>query len=176
MIGTSTTAPPRQIQYVSTDIDIALNDTKTVKSVTLPNTRNIVFLSMDLTTPPIPGTFVYNPPAGTIEPVGTDTLSVTFTPTNTTDYTTATATVQLVVEPPDNPIETPTIQWPTPASITYGTPLSSVQLDAVATAGARPTPVSPLRVSCRYFQLLPTVPAICCRALTVTGIHIPTSS
>ena len=123
--------------------DIALDDTKTVKSVTLPNTRNIVMLSMDLTTPPIPGTFVYNPPAGTIEPVGTDTLSVTFTPTNTTDYTTATGTVQLVVEEPDNPIEKPIIQWPTPASITYGTPLSSVQLDAVAMAGARPTPVTP---------------------------------
>jgi FG-GAP-like repeat/Bacterial Ig-like domain (group 3) len=122
---------------------IALNSAKTVKSVTLPNTRNIVFLSMDLTTPAIPGTFVYNPPAGTIEPVGTDTLSVTFTPTSTTDYTSATGTVQLVVEEPDNPIETPTIQWPTPASITYGTPLSSTQLDAVATALSRPTPVIP---------------------------------
>ncbi len=68
--------------------DIPLDDTKTVKSVTLPNTRNIVMLSMDLATPQVPGTFVYNPPAGTIEPVGTDTLSVTFTPTDTTDYTT----------------------------------------------------------------------------------------
>ncbi len=122
---------------------IPLNSSKTVKSVTLPNTRNIVMLSMDLTTPAIPGTFVYNPPAGTIEPVGTDTLSVTFTPTDSTDYTTSTATVQLVVDTPDNPIETPTIQWPTPAAITYGTPLSSVQLDAVATALSRPTPVIP---------------------------------
>ena len=123
--------------------DIPLDDTKTVQSITLPATRNIVFLSMDLTTPPIPGTFVYNPPAGTIEPVGTNTLSVTFTPTNTTDYTTSTATVQLVVDKPDNPIETPTIQWPTPAPITYGTLLSSTQLDAVATALSRPTPVVP---------------------------------
>ncbi len=122
---------------------IALNSAKTVKSVTLPATRNIVFLSMDLTTPAIQGTFVYNPPAGTIEPVGTDTLSVTFTPTDSTDYTTSTATVQLVVDTPNNPIETPTIQWPTPAAITYGTPLSSVQLDAVATALSRPTPVIP---------------------------------
>ncbi len=95
---------------------IPLNSSKTVKSVTLPNTRNIVMLSMDLTTPAIPGTFVYNPPAGTIEPVGTDTLSVTFTPTDSTDYTTSTATVQLVVDTPNNPIETPTIQWPTPAA------------------------------------------------------------
>ena len=123
--------------------DIPLNSAKTVKSVTLPNTRNIVFLSMDLTTPAIPGTFVYNPPAGTIEPVGTDTLSVTFTPTNSTDYSTSTATVPLVVDAPNNPIETPTIQWPTPASITYGTPLSSTQLNAVATALSRPTPVVP---------------------------------
>ncbi len=122
---------------------IALNSAKTVKSITLPATRNIVFLSMDLTTPAIPGTFVYNPPAGTIEPVGTNTLSVTFTPTDTTDYSPSTATVQLVVDAPNNPIETPTIQWPTPAAITYGTPLSSIQLDAVATALSRPTPVVP---------------------------------
>ena len=122
---------------------MALNPAKTVQSVTLPNTRNIVMLSMDLTTPAIPGTFVYNPPAGTIEPVGTNTLSVTFTPTDSTDYTTSTASVQLVVDSPNNPIVTPTIQWPTPASITYGTPLSSTQLDAVATALSRPTPVTP---------------------------------
>jgi hypothetical protein len=123
--------------------DIQLDDTKTVKSVTLPNTRNIVMLSMDLATPSVPGTFVYNPPAGTIEPVGTDTLSVTFTPTDTTDYTTATGTVQLVVTNPVTPIVTPTISWPMPAPITYGTPLSSVQLNAVAMGAPRPTPVIP---------------------------------
>ncbi len=123
--------------------DIPLDDTKTVKSVTLPNTRNIVMLSMNLATPQIPGTFVYNPPAGTIEPVGTDTLSVTFTPTDTTDYTTSTATVQLVVTNPVTPIVTPTISWPTPAPITYGTPLSSTQLNAVAMGAPRPTPVIP---------------------------------
>jgi hypothetical protein len=123
--------------------DIPLDDTKTVQSVTLPATRNIVMLSMDLTTPPIPGTFVYNPPAGTIEPVGTDTLSVTFTPTDTTDYTTATDTVPLVVTNPVTPIVTPTISWPTPAPITYGTPLSSTQLNAVAMGAPRPTPVIP---------------------------------
>jgi sugar lactone lactonase YvrE len=122
---------------------IPLNSAKTVKNIPLPGTRNIVMLAMDLTTPPIPGTFVYTPPAGTIEPVGTDTLSVVFTPTDTIDYTNATASVQLVVDPPVTPIETTTIAWPTPANITYGTALSAVQLDAVATAGSRPTPVTP---------------------------------
>lgn len=122
---------------------IPLNVNKTVKSVQLPGTRNIVMLAFDLTTPSIPGTLVYTPPAGTVEPVGTDTLSVTFTPTDTTDYQNATATVQLVVQNPPTPTVTPTISWPTPANITYGTPLSSTQLDAVAMGAARPTPVIP---------------------------------
>lgn len=46
----------------------------------------------------VPGTFVYNPAAGTIPADGSDTLSVTFTPTDTTDYNSATATVTLAVE------------------------------------------------------------------------------
>jgi hypothetical protein len=45
----------------------------------------------------IPGTFTYSPAAGTVLPVGTQTLSVTFTPTDSTDFTTATDTVQIVV-------------------------------------------------------------------------------
>ena len=45
----------------------------------------------------VPGTFVYSPAAGTVLGVGSHTLKATFTPTNTTDYTTATATVVLVV-------------------------------------------------------------------------------
>ncbi|MGA3226918.1 MAG: FG-GAP-like repeat-containing protein [Acidobacteriaceae bacterium] len=122
---------------------IPLNANKTVKSVQLPGTRNIVMLSMNLTTPAIPGTFVYTPPAGTVEPVGTDTLSVTFTPTDTTDYKPATATVPLVVENAPTPIVTPTISWPSPAPIPYGTLLGPTQLDAVAMGTPRPTPVIP---------------------------------
>jgi len=123
--------------------DIPLNANKIVKSIQLPGTRNIVMLAFDLTTPSIPGTLVYTPPAGTVEPVGTDTLSVTFTPTDTTDYTTASATVPLVVENPPTPTVATTISWPTPAPIPYGTPLSSTQLDAVAMGASRPTPVVP---------------------------------
>ena len=67
----------------------------------------------------VAGTFKYTPAAGTLLPVGKDTLSVTFTPTNTTDYTTATATVTLTV----NKV-IPAIVWATPAAITYGTALS----------------------------------------------------
>jgi hypothetical protein len=47
----------------------------------------------------VPGAFVYNPAVGIVPAVGTDTLTVTFTPTDTTDYTTATSSVQLKVNP-----------------------------------------------------------------------------
>ena len=45
----------------------------------------------------VAGTFTYTPAAGTVLTAGTKTLSATFAPTDSTDYTTATATVQIVV-------------------------------------------------------------------------------
>jgi putative cofactor-binding repeat protein len=47
----------------------------------------------------VAGSFVYSPTAGTVLNVGSQTLSVTFTPADTTDYTTATQTVTFVVNP-----------------------------------------------------------------------------
>ncbi len=73
----------------------------------------------------VAGTFSYNPAAGTIPPAGTDTLTVTFTPTDTTDYTSANASVTLTVGK-----ATPTITWTTPTPITYGTALGAAQLNA----------------------------------------------
>jgi len=77
----------------------------------------------------VPGTFVYTPAAGTVLAAGTHTLATTFTPTDSTRYTTAMAQVTLVVNAPRT---TPVITWPTPAAITAGTPLSSTQLNAAA--------------------------------------------
>ena len=76
----------------------------------------------------VPGTFTYTPAAGAILGAGNNqTLSVAFTPTDTTDYTTATATATINVLP-----ATPTISWANPANIVYGTALSATQLDATA--------------------------------------------
>jgi hypothetical protein len=47
----------------------------------------------------VPGTFAYNPGAGTTLPIGSNPLSVTFTPTDTVNYTTATAHVSITVNP-----------------------------------------------------------------------------
>jgi hypothetical protein len=48
----------------------------------------------------VAGTFVYSPAAGTVLAAGLQTLSVTFTPSDTTDYTTAQANVALSVDSP----------------------------------------------------------------------------
>jgi hypothetical protein len=75
----------------------------------------------------VAGSFVYNPPAGTVLGAGSQTLSVTFTPSDTTNYATATTTVQLIVTK-----ATPIVTWATPAAIAFGTPLSATQLNATA--------------------------------------------
>jgi hypothetical protein len=75
----------------------------------------------------VPGTFVYSPAAGTAMTVGTQTLTTTFTPTDKTNYKTATASVSLTVTKAN-----PVITWNTPASITTGTALGANQLNATA--------------------------------------------
>ena len=76
----------------------------------------------------VPGTFAYSPTIGTVLKAGKgQTLSVTFTPTDTTDYTGATGSTTINVTQ-----ATPTITWASPAGIVYGTALSATQLDATA--------------------------------------------
>ena len=82
----------------------------------------------------VPGSFAYTPAAGTLLNAGQgQTLSVTFTPTDTTDYTSVTkmATINVLTA-------TPTITWAAPASITYGTALGPDRLDASASFGGLP--------------------------------------
>ncbi|HTV04907.1 MAG TPA: choice-of-anchor D domain-containing protein [Acidobacteriaceae bacterium] len=122
-----------------------------------PITSGTVLSSAELdATASVPGTFVYSPPAGTIPAVGTDTLTVTFTPTDTTAYNNATASVQLVVNAASK--TTPTISWATPAPITYGTALSSTQLDATASVPG----------TFVYSPAAGTIPAVGTDTLTVT--------
>jgi hypothetical protein len=75
----------------------------------------------------VPGTFTYTPAAGTVLTAGTQKLTAVFTPTDTTDYASVKSSTTLSVAK-----VTPVITWNTPASIIYGTPLSSTQLNAVA--------------------------------------------
>jgi len=65
----------------------------------------------------VAGTFVYTPAAGTLLGPGAHTLSVTFTPTNTTGYSSQTATTSLTIS------QAPLDVTATSAVGTYGQPL-----------------------------------------------------
>ncbi len=118
--------------YAVIYVDGALTIGQATPSITWANPAPVVYgtalgiAQLDATAS-VPGTLVYTPAAGTIPQAGNDTLSVTFTPTDSIDYTTATKSVQLTVNQ-----ATPVITWANPANIVYGTALSNVQLDATA--------------------------------------------
>jgi len=73
----------------------------------------------------VPGTFSYSPAPGFLLTAGTYTLSVTFTPTQSTVYNPVSASVQLTVNK-----ATPVISWPPPGNISSGSTLNAAQLDA----------------------------------------------
>jgi hypothetical protein len=75
----------------------------------------------------VAGTFAYSPVAGTVLNAGSHTLSVTFTPTDSTRYNSTTRTAQLTVNR-----KASTVSWSAPDAIAYGTPLGSTQLNASA--------------------------------------------
>ena len=75
----------------------------------------------------VAGTFSYDPPAGTLLHAGTHVLRVTLSPTDTRNFTTATATVELVVDR-----AVPALEWPTPTPITYGEGVPAVAHAATA--------------------------------------------
>ena len=79
------------------------------------------------TTASVPGVFTYTPSIGAVLAAGTHTLSVTFTPTDATDYADTSASVALTVNQ-----TSPVLSWAAPSAIAYGTALSAAQLNATA--------------------------------------------
>ncbi len=128
-----TFSPTDTVDYTSASAGVPLTVNKAVPVVTWATPAAITYgtalsaTQLDATAS-VPGTFVYAPAAGAVPLAGSDTLGVTFTPTDSVDYTTVTANVTLVVHQ-----ATPVITWATPAAITYGTALSATQLDATTT-------------------------------------------
>jgi hypothetical protein len=127
-----TFTPTDTTDYSSSTDTVSITVNKATPTITWTNPASISYGTALSSTQlnassATPGTFVYAPTAGSVLAGGTQTLSATFTPTDTTDYNTAKATVTLVVT-----ASTPTIVWATPAAITYGTTLSGTQLNAVA--------------------------------------------
>jgi titin len=97
----------------------------------------------------VPGIFAYAPPAGTVLPSGqAQTLTVSFTPTDSTDYTTATSSTTINVVPTPTPTPTPpppplvTISGVTVQKLTMGktrTVAIDVQFSGQVNAGTADT-------------------------------------
>jgi hypothetical protein len=75
----------------------------------------------------VAGTFTYSPAAGTVLPAGTHTLSGVFTPDDAANYNAGSASVTLNVVK-----ASPVITWVPPADVSYGAPLSALQLNVNA--------------------------------------------
>jgi hypothetical protein len=74
----------------------------------------------------VPGTFAYSVPAGTVLAVGTHTLSVTFTPTDTATYTSATAFVTFAVL--QDPVAGLGVSWGTAGTAALTTAADGLRL------------------------------------------------
>jgi Bacterial Ig-like domain (group 2) len=70
----------------------------------------------------VPGSFIYNPAVGAVLAVGTQPLAVVFSPTDTTDYSSATAHTSLVVGSTSGPIGPGTN-----CALTSGVSISTIQ-------------------------------------------------
>jgi hypothetical protein len=120
--------------YATATKTVALNVLKATPVVTWPAPADITYgtalgAAQLNATANVAGTFVYDPPAGTVLPAGVERiLSVTFTPADAANYAPATATVFVTVLR-----ASPPVSWTAPADITYGTPLGAAQLSATST-------------------------------------------
>jgi MBG domain/Bacterial Ig-like domain (group 3)/Putative Ig domain len=128
-----TLTPTDAVDYTTASATVTLTVNQATPAITWANPAAITYgaalsaTQLDATST-VAGTFAYNPAAGTVPTAGSHPLSVTLTPTDTADYTIATATVTLLVNQ-----ATPAITWASPAAITYGTALGATQLDATST-------------------------------------------
>src|SRR4029078_11088150 len=119
--------------YATAAANVAITVTKATPAITWTTPADIVYgtalsASQLNAAASVSGTFAYSPAPGALLPAGVgQTLSVTFTPADNANYTTATATALITVAK-----ATPTIAWAPPAAITSGTPLGSTQLNASA--------------------------------------------
>ncbi len=125
--------PTDAADYTNASATVTINVEEATPTITWSNPTDITYgaplsaTQLDATSA-VSGAFTYNPPAGTVLNTGTgQTLSVSFIPTDTNDYTPASATVMINVDK-----ATPSIAWSQPANITYGSALSATQLDATA--------------------------------------------
>ncbi len=141
---TVTCTPSDAANFTTATLSVPLTVTRAVTVITwtAPNaiTWGAALSATELTAvSSVAGALAYTPALGTVLDVGTTTLSVAFTPTDTAHYTGSTASVPLLIKP-----ATPSLTWTPPFGITWGTALSATQLSATSPIPGTPmyTPAS----------------------------------
>jgi hypothetical protein len=127
--------------YYPTGANVGINVTKATPTINWPEPASLTFgqklsssaldaQAVDSNGNPIAGNYAYSEPVGFNFGAVADNypLNVTFTPTDTVDFTSVTDDNNIDVLP-----ALPVIHWPNPADIIDGTALSSAQLNATAT-------------------------------------------
>jgi Flp pilus assembly CpaE family ATPase len=130
--------PEDTTNYNPVQAAVSLSVTKATPAIVWPSPTPITYGSVlgatQLNaTASVPGKFIYSPAAGEVLAAGEHTLSVTFTPTDTTDYSAVQSSVPLTVAKAKPTM----ITWPTPTAISHGTRLSATQLNATASIPGR---------------------------------------
>ena len=153
-----TFTPTDAVDYASVTKTTTVTVTQSTPAITWASPASIVYgTALSATqlnaTASVPGTFVYTPAAGAVLGVTTQTLSVTFTPTDAVDYTNVTKTTTIVVTQ-----ATQTISFTAPTSpVTFG--ISPISL--AATGGSSGNGVT--------FSVLSGPATVSGNILTVTG-------
>ncbi len=124
--------PDDEVNYYAGSASVPVTVTKAAAVVAWNNPADIVYgtalgAAQLNATASVAGTFAYWPAAGTVLDAGSQTLMVTFTPTDAAHYNGATASVTINVAR-----AAPAITWSNPAGIIYGTALGAAQLNATA--------------------------------------------
>ena len=95
--------PNDAANYNTASKDVTINVSKATPTITWSNPADITYGTALSNTQlnasaSVPGSFVYDPASGTVLSAGTHTLNVTFTPTDTANYTNAIANVTINVK------------------------------------------------------------------------------
>jgi poly(3-hydroxybutyrate) depolymerase len=130
-----TFTPTDVVNYNSATKQVFINVNKIAPTITWSSPADIVYGTVLGTTQlnataSVNGTLSYTPATGTKLSAGVNQLSVTFTPTDAVNYSSATKVVTINVSK-----ATPAVSWSNPADIVYGTALSSAQLNATSLEG-----------------------------------------
>ena len=133
-----TFTPTDSVNYNTASANVLIDVLKATPSISWSNPADISYGTLLSGTQlnatvdgNLPGTFTYDPVAGTLLDVGENQpLNVLFTPTDTANYNDVGASVDIDVVKAD-----PELSWPDPDDIVYGTPLSGTQLNATVSGG-----------------------------------------